>query len=433
VFPLGGSLNAKVHRRSYHAFLSYSHTNAEFVAKLHAWLTDSAGFAIWLDKTSLAAGADVDNQLATDIARCRGIVLVLSKESLRSDWVKGEIQCALKERQSSGGEFSVVAIRIDDCDVPLQLQSTKYIDAPGSELTSDVALQVVDALYPSSSDADAENWRDIYVSAPWSANAFCDLVFKGLADEGFRLIGDAKDQPGGDKFEPRVRDLLKTCGAMVAVLPGGEEPQYILRELGWARELGLPTLAVAEPEASLPPEPAKEAIRVATDAAGGAELARAVEGLYRRFRAPERGYYYFYATGMGDEDGETTRNVQRIVRRVTSLPCIVGNNLRTGAVPDVILEQIRGARAVIANLGDGTDVGDARGGYNVNSCIEAGMAKGAGVPVYPVAGGERRRAPFMLREEIKHYGGALDLLGKVHDLVAPDRRRVINAERRRRP
>ena len=98
-------MTSKVHRRKYRAFLSYSHANAAFVEKLHEWLTVFAGYDIWFDRTSLEAGSKVDDRLRENIAKCRGIILVLSKESVKSDWVNGEIDCALEERRNSDGDY----------------------------------------------------------------------------------------------------------------------------------------------------------------------------------------------------------------------------------------------------------------------------------------------------------------------------------------
>ncbi len=424
----------KVHRRPYRAFLSYSHSNGSFVEKLHDWLTRFAGYEIWLDRTSLDAGSKVSDRLRENIAKCRGIILVLSKASVDSDWVNGEIVCALEERKQSEGEFAVIAVQIDDCKVPLQLLSTTYIDASDGEFTLGVALQIIKAFYPGEGNPDPEDSRDVYVSAPWSKHDLSDLALGKLANEGFRLIGDAKDQPGGDRIEPRVRRLLETCGAMVAVLPEGEEPKYILRELGWARQIDLPFLVVASPGVVLPDEVEAQAIRgTAAELRSGDILERATEDLYHRFRQPAHSHYFFYATGMQEEEVETTDAVRNVVQRVTGLPCVVGDKVRTGPVVDVILDRIRKATAVIANLGGGDSGGEnrsqnAKAGYNPNSCIEAGMAMGADVRCYLVARGPRQRAPFMVRDEIKYYDNGLELLGIIHYLVAPDRRRIINAE-----
>jgi hypothetical protein len=105
---------------------------------------------------------------------------------------------------------------------------------------------------------------------------------------------------------------------------------------------------------------------------------------------------------------------------------VVGDKVPKGPIADVILDRIRKATAVIANLGGGDPEGEGR--YNSNSCIEAGMAKGASVELYLVAQGPRKRAPFMVREEIKFYDTDAELLGIIHHLVAHYRRRIINAE-----
>ncbi len=66
---------------------------------------------------------------------------------------------------------------------------------------------------------------------------------------------------------------------------------------------------------------------------------------------------------------------------------------------------------------------------NINTCIEAGIAVGSGVPLYLLARGPRHRPPYMLDDcQIWPYSDNIDLLGTVHKVIYPYRRRIINYE-----
>jgi hypothetical protein len=63
---------------------------------------------------------------------------------------------------------------------------------------------------------------------------------------------------------------------------------------------------------------------------------------------------------------------------------------------------------------------------NLNTCIEAGIAIGANVPLNLLSGDERHKPPFMFRDrQIWHYQDDLELLGIIHKLVLPYRRYIL--------
>ncbi len=42
-----------VDKRDYHAFISYRHQDKDIVNKIDLWLTETAGFNIWIDRRNL--------------------------------------------------------------------------------------------------------------------------------------------------------------------------------------------------------------------------------------------------------------------------------------------------------------------------------------------------------------------------------------------
>jgi len=101
------------------------------------------------------------------------------------------------------------------------------------------------------------------------------------------------------------------------------------------------------------------------------------------------------------------------------MPGIFGENIRESEVQKVITEKISSALMMIADISDD----------NINTLIEAGIARGANKQFYLVASGPRRRPPFMFRDQqVWHYADDIQLLGIIHKIVYPYRRRVLNNE-----
>ena len=76
-----------------------------------------------------------------------------------------------------------------------------------------------------------------------------------LVEQGFRLIGDARDQKGFGNGQ-RVERIIASCGAFVGIIPfrgvetacAGEKPyNYFLQEMDVAARLGLPSVIVSDP------------------------------------------------------------------------------------------------------------------------------------------------------------------------------------------
>lgn len=66
---------------------------------------------------------------------------------------------------------------------------------------------------------------------------------------------------------------------------------------------------------------------------------------------------------------------------------------------------------------------------NLNTCIETGMARGANVPLHLIARTPRQRPSLTFRDQqVWYYEGDIELLGKIHTIVYPYRRRILNYE-----
>lgn len=81
-------------------FISYSHRDETFLEKLNKQL-EMSGAEIWLDKKDLAAGP-IEDQVSNAIETADVAIIVLSCNSIKSDWVEHEIELARSQEQLRG-------------------------------------------------------------------------------------------------------------------------------------------------------------------------------------------------------------------------------------------------------------------------------------------------------------------------------------------
>jgi len=371
----------------------------------------------------------IGTYLAEAITECRSLIIVLSEASVKSGWVKEEYNAALGQR-TQFQDFRIIPIRIEECEVPGFLHTTKWLNIEGDNFDIVTANDLLTSLYYDDVDLGLGKNRDVYISRTWreSEAHLADTICRRLVKAGFRLIGDSEDQEGFDEGQ-RVESIISSCGGLVAILPDrgqGKTSKYMLKEIEIARNLSLPYLIVKESTVDLPGELADQATDVldadpapTDELANSSSLQNGIELLREEWASPAKPHYVFFGTDFDDEHADRNRAIKQTIQRVTAMPCVMGDELRTGQIQRVITGRIRDAFMMIADISE----------ENINTCIEAGIARGAKTRFHLVASEPRRRPPFMFRDQqVWHYADDVDLLGKIHRIVYPYRRRVLNWE-----
>lgn len=414
-------------RRKFHVFLSHSHADKVMVDRLHEWLVEVCGIPVWYDARHLPAGATVVSSLPDAIDQCRAMMIILSQASLKSGWVKKEYEYAEVQRINHQG-FRIIPVRSEACEVPGFLQTTKWIDLPQNKLDLATGAQILTDLYYDEVDLEFESTREVYVSRTWHegteaivADWVCELLIKA----GFRLIGDSKDQEGFS--EDRIKSLICSCGGFVAILPDrgqGKTSRYIVRETEIARTQNMPNMVVAEPQVELPQSISASAIRIAAkdigiNASAHSALKNAIATFEEEWREATYPHFVFFGTEIAEQYEERNARIRQILQFTVGTPCIMGTDIREGQIQQEIAKRISRAAFLIIDISED----------NLNTCIEAGMAVGAGTRFHLVARKPRRRPPFMFRDQqVWYYGDDVELLGIVHRIAHPYRRRVLNWE-----
>lgn len=414
-------------QRKFQAFLSHAHADSAVVDELYRWLNDVAGIQIWYDKRNLLPSEMIASKLPEAVAQCRSMLIVLSRSSVASGWVEEEYNAGIGQRAKTKG-FKIIPLRIDECEVPGFLNTTAWVNLPGGKGDINSYSQLLKAIsVPRTSEAELGEMRDVYVSRTWretDERFLADSICMNLIQAGFRLIGDAQDQEGYDI--KRITALIGTCGAYVAILPdrgSGSTSKYILQEMEVAYKLGLSVLVVAEPDVKVPE--AFRSICIRTIESRNKEkllvpnLWDAIASLKEDWKYPLHSAHIFFATEIGSNHLFKNQTAVGMLQSITQVPCLIGDQIRTPPIQKTICERIAQATLVIADISN----------EKLNTCIEAGIARGAGRDLYLVAIEPRQKPPFIFRDmQVWFYSNDLELLGILYRIAYPYRRRVLNHE-----
>jgi hypothetical protein len=424
-----------VHRRPYDTFLSHAHSDRAFVDELYRWLGTVSGLNIWYDAKRMAGGEGIGSGLQRAIEECRGALLAASPEAISRGWVKTELDIARSE-QADSPDFRIVPLRLGNADVGSALKGQSWIEVPKPVLDESAAARILESFYPGNDGLNPAISRDVYASGSWQStdNQSAVAVFKAMAKSGFRLIGDAKDQKGFKAS--RIQSIIESCGAFVGVIPYRENNdsasakdkpyKHFLTELDLATAANLPTLVIADPQVRRTDGDDQNWLRMETAATECPDnVKNAINDLWDQWLQPPHPHYIFLAIDLAATSASRNSDLRGLVECITGMPTVVGNEIREADLQSAIMQSIRDAFLVIADITGATEQV-----FNVDCCIEAGVAIACGSEVALVAKGIPRSPPFMLRRagQLITYADGVEQLGAIHNIVRAYRRRVINRE-----
>ena len=106
-------------------FLSHSssdHTQASEIVSL----LEGHGLKIWYSDDDIKATADWEQSIRTALDGCEWFIVLLSRESVKSEWVRAEVHWAIENRPNK-----IVPVLVEDCDsamLHLRLATIQFID-----------------------------------------------------------------------------------------------------------------------------------------------------------------------------------------------------------------------------------------------------------------------------------------------------------------
>ena len=415
-------MSLPVYRRKFQTFISSVNASNEVAEQIEHWLTDKAGIPVLHDIQNFQSGASMEDGLEL----CQSMLVLITKRGIESGRVKKEFELGVKQQARFGNLFHVIPVRVEECIIPDFLEHSAFVDTVESGFDMSAAMKLLSGLYSNGLVSGDGKTHDLFVSCPWSReeDALTKLVFKLAKRIGFRLIGNPIETH--EKSDVST-SLISGCGGGIAVIPDGigeKTMNKIISDLGIMSDLNLPFLVVMEKVVNLPDLITQHALEIvhldkdtlSQDADLEKQIRASVIRLYEDWVSPPEQHYIFYGTDLKEEHKARSRFVRRAIQQITSMPCMMGEDIQRGQIQNEIINMIIGARMMIADISR----------ENLNTCIEAGVAIGSHVPLNLLSGDERHKPPFMFRDrQIWHYHNELDLLGMVHKLVAPYRKFVI--------
>jgi tetratricopeptide (TPR) repeat protein len=94
---------------------------------------------VFLDKWVLDAGDILPSELARGIKDSNYFIIIASKQAMKSRWIKYEINLAIVQ-WIRNQNFKIIVVKIEDCEVPLELKPFIYIDV---NIPPDIAIDKI--------------------------------------------------------------------------------------------------------------------------------------------------------------------------------------------------------------------------------------------------------------------------------------------------
>lgn len=129
-------------------FISHSSKDKSFVEQLATDLRTREGIDAWLDKWEILPGNKIPRKLEEGLMSANIFLLVLSPESISSQWVSYEKDAwltaqineeVLAEQELRTPNRRLIPVLYKDCETPLFLQSILHIN-PSCWLSTDMHL-----------------------------------------------------------------------------------------------------------------------------------------------------------------------------------------------------------------------------------------------------------------------------------------------------
>ena len=130
----------------YSCFISFSFRDQEFANYLYSRMRDE-GLRVWFAPEEIKGGRKIHEQIKKAIKRYDKLILVLSEESMKSEWVTTEIQHA-KQREIQEQSQMLFPIRLVNLD---KIKQWEKFDA---DIGKDIAKEIREYYIP-----DFSNWK----------------------------------------------------------------------------------------------------------------------------------------------------------------------------------------------------------------------------------------------------------------------------------
>ena len=408
-------------------FVSYGHADRDRVDPVVSWLKHDVGLKIWYDATSGDASKRTTALLSEAIQASRGAIFFLSSGWVSSTWCSDEHEFALTERRNDA-DFLLLAVRLDNCELPPWFKIANVLDL--SSFEAQVCADLLRSLSPDPPMRFDAN-QDVYLAVPWSHQTEATRnALRIIARRGWRLVGDSPDNSQFTDSEDRIASIIKTSRGLISVLPfdSSKPPSFtspwIQNEAQIALRCQKPYLLLAESEVQVPDGLIQGSFggtitRISSDKDGSSikQVLIEFDEELARNQFSDTGTYSFLATSLL-EDSRETEDIISVMEHASNMTCMQGQGFSGQHVQQAIIDRIRRAAFILADVTD-----DHR-----NSLIEAGIAMGSGTPLHlmcKVPENDSLKRRFMFEDmEMNWYREPVERLAIAYRIARLYRRRV---------
>jgi len=205
-------------------FISHAHEDRDAAHQITIALT-KARLDPWLDVQELRSGDELLKAIATVLAEAEYFAILLSRTALTKPWVLAEMRMALTA-EIEKGRPKVVVLRLDDCEMPIELKHKLYLDFRGrfdaalaeladhiGGITRAVATPKQTILAEMMRTADPELWARLSAGAgsrdEWKQAEAADAIRELRSDELEAAVRIASSW-SGQEYKVWESDLVKT-------------------------------------------------------------------------------------------------------------------------------------------------------------------------------------------------------------------------------
>jgi hypothetical protein len=119
-------LKQKIDRMRIKVFLSHSHMDKPIVNKLYDDLR-KMNIMSWIDEKEINYGDRIFEKIEDGISTCNIQLVFLSKDSVKSLWVRREYESYLQDEIERKTRF-LIPVLIDNVEIPLFMKTKRYVD-----------------------------------------------------------------------------------------------------------------------------------------------------------------------------------------------------------------------------------------------------------------------------------------------------------------
>jgi hypothetical protein len=128
----------------YRAFISHNKKDSQIAQKIGSYLVENH-IDVWFDRWSVYAGDSLTDEISKGIIASNVFILLASKNSMASKWVKEELKIALN-RRIADQDFRFITIKLDDCSLHPFLKDYLYIDFKNRRKFKHVMNEVITSI-----------------------------------------------------------------------------------------------------------------------------------------------------------------------------------------------------------------------------------------------------------------------------------------------